>query len=188
MIKLRSLAIMASAVVMVSSCREKEPDPEPIPNEEELITTLQYRLTSVGGGSDVVFTFQDLDGDGGDDPIITTGTLMANTSYTGEVILLNEQANPAEDITVEIRGEADEHQFFYASSLPGLMVSYEDADANGHPIGLQTSVTTDAPGSGTLRVTLRHQPDKSAAGVAAGDISNAGGETDIEVDFDVEIR
>jgi len=37
-------------------------------------------------------------------------------------------------------------------------------------------------------VTLRHQPDKGAIGVSDGDITNAGGETDIEVLFDVIIE
>ena len=36
-------------------------------------------------------------------------------------------------------------------------------------------------GHGQFTVTLRHEPDKSAQGVSAGDITNAGGETDIEV-------
>ena len=35
---------------------------------------------------------------------------------------------------------------------------------------------------------LRHEPDKSAAGVSSGDITNAGGETDIEVSFNVIIE
>ena len=43
-------------------------------------------------------------------------------------------------------------------------------------------------GSGTITVTLRHEPNKDAAGVSSGDIANAGGETDIEVTFNVEIQ
>jgi len=35
---------------------------------------------------------------------------------------------------------------------------------------------------------LRHQPNKSGDNVASGDITNAGGETDIEVTFDVTIE
>jgi hypothetical protein len=37
-------------------------------------------------------------------------------------------------------------------------------------------------------VTLRHEPDKGAAGVSGGDITNAGGDTDIEVTFPVVIE
>ena len=41
--------------------------------------------------------------------------------------------------------------------------------------------STNAAGSGELQVVLRHEPDKFGANVSAGDITNAGGETDIEV-------
>ena len=61
-------------------------------------------------------------------------------------------------------------------------------DANGNPIGLLTTVTTEEPGNGTITVILRHEPDKFALGVSNGDITNAGGETDIEVVFNVEVK
>ena len=63
-------------------------------------------------------------------------------------------------------------------------LSYADTDANGAPIGLETTMTTGDAATGKLQVTLRHEPDKGATGVAQGDITNAGGETDIQVEFD----
>jgi hypothetical protein len=39
-----------------------------------------------------------------------------------------------------------------------------------------------------LKITLRHEPNKKASGVVGGSITNAGGETDIEVSFDVEVK
>ena len=61
-------------------------------------------------------------------------------------------------------------------------------DTNGNPIGLDYSFATwNAGGSGNLKITLRHQPDKNAAGVSSGDIANANGETDIEVEFPVRL-
>ncbi|MEO1713252.1 MAG: type 1 periplasmic binding fold superfamily protein, partial [Bacteroidota bacterium] len=94
-----------------------------------------------------------------------------------------------EDITREIEEEDDEHQLFYqiASDL-NLTVAYEDADGNNNPVGLLTTITTGDASTGTLTVTLRHEPAKDASGVSDGDIANAGGETDIEVIFDVEIQ
>ncbi|MFT7376933.1 MAG: hypothetical protein ACI88Z_000758, partial [Sphingobacteriales bacterium] len=56
------------------------------------------------------------------------------------------------------------------------------------PLGLQTTITTTDVGNGTLTVILRHEPNKSASGVANGDISNAGGETDIEVTFNITVQ
>jgi len=62
-------------------------------------------------------------------------------------------------------------------------------DADGNPIGLDFIVTTDATtGTEAFTITLRHEPSKDAAGVSAGDITNAGGETDVEVTFNVTVQ
>ncbi|WP_338766460.1 hypothetical protein WAF17_03815 [Bernardetia sp. ABR2-2B] len=180
------LILFFSSLVLFSSCTDDE-DPE-IPNEEELITTLTYTLVPEGGGSNVVLSFQDLDGDGGTAPVISGGTLMANTVYNGSIDLLNEAETPAESITAEIEEEDDEHQFFFATT-GGLNATVAYADTDGtNPVGLKTTVTTTDASQGKLRVTLRHEPAKDAAGVSDGDITNAGGETDIEVEFDVTIE
>ncbi len=170
----------------VVACDDDDP---PIPIDPEVITTLIYTLTPTDGGTSVVLNFQDLDGDGGNAPTITGGTLSANTTYTGAIVLSNESESPAEDITAEITEEAEEHQFFFQTHQGlDLSVTYADSDADSRPIGLATTLTTAAASSGHLIVTLRHEPDKSADGVAGGDITNAGGETDIEVQFDVVIE
>ncbi len=75
-----------------------------------------------------------------------------------------------------------------SSTLAGLSVSYTDTDADGNPIGITTELITSDAGSGVLTVILRHEPNKGASGVSGGDITNAGGETDIEVDFDVNVQ
>lgn len=182
--KLLFLALAFSAV-FVSAC---DPD-DPIVNEEELITTLRMTLTPAGGGTPVVLSFVDLDGDGGNAPVITGGTLAANTTYTGALTILNESETPVEDITEEIETEDDEHQFFFTTSAGlNLTVSYADQDGNNNPVGLATSAAAGAASTGTLTVTLRHEPNKTAAGVKEGDITNAGGETDIEVVFPVTIQ
>ncbi len=160
-----------------------------IPNEEELITTLRYNLVPSGGGATVQFTFTDLDGDGGNAPAVVGGTLMANTTYNGSIELLNETETPAEDITLEVQEEDEEHQFFF-ESLDGLAatMNYADQDGNGQPLGLKSTLVTSGASSGKVRIILRHEPNKTAQGVSGGDITNAGGETDIEVEFPVTIQ
>lgn len=179
------LFVLFSTLVLFSSCDKDDPE---IANEEELITTLTYTLTPESGGDAVVLSFTDLDGDGGNAPVLVGGTLAANTTYVGSIILLNETETPAENITEEVEEEDDEHQFFF-SALNGLnaTVTYNDTDGQ-NPVGLKTKVTTGAASQGKLRVTLRHEPNKSAAGVSEGNIANAGGETDIEVEFDVTVE
>jgi hypothetical protein len=187
--KIKSLSILAlsAVVIAMSSCKDDPVEPE-VENEEEVITTVNYTLTPDGGGDDVVLSFQDLDGDGGNAATITNGVLAANTAYTGALELLNEAENPAEDITVEVANEAEHHQFFFETTLVGLNVAYGDTDVDGNPIGLATTVTTTDAEMGTLKITLRHEPIKGATGVSDGEITNAGGETDIEVTFDIDVQ
>lgn len=184
--KFAFLLILFSALFVWTACEDDDPV---IPNQEEVITTLRMQLTPTAGGGSVTLEFRDLDGEGGDDPVITGGTLDANTDYTGSLELLNEAETPVEIVTEEIEEEDEEHQFFF--SVGGgldLTIAYGDADSDGNPVGLETTVTTGAASTGTLTVVLRHEPAKDASGVRDGDITNAGGETDIEVEFPVTVQ
>ena len=171
-------------VLFLNSCKDDDPIDM---NDEEVITTLTYTLTPTSGDV-VTLSFLDLDGDGGDDPIITGGILQSNMSYIGVLDLKNEAETPAESITEEIEEEALEHQFFFTATGANLTVGYADEDDNGNPLGLVTTLTTGDASSGTIQVVLRHEPDKSATGVQSGDITNAGGETYIEVTFDITLQ
>lgn len=182
--KVRIIAALAILVLCFTSCEKEDPE---VPNEEEVITTLNYTLTPTGGGTAVQFTFTDLDGDGGNDPVITSGTITSGVTYSGSIELLNEQESPAEDITEEVEEEDLEHQFFFQSGLSGLTIAYADQDSEGNPLGVASTLTASTAGSGTFTIILRHEPNKSASGVSGGDITNAGGETDIEVTFDVTV-
>ena len=164
------------------SCEPNEPVD---PNEEELITTFNVNLEA--NGQSLTLNYQDLDGDGGNDPIISVDTLSANTTYSGSITLFNESVTPTEEITPEVFDEADEHQFFFSSDGSSSF-TYKDQDNNGNPLGLSFELTTGNSGSEVLTFVLRHEPDKSATGVSSGDITNAGGETDIEVPFNVVIE
>lgn len=180
------LATSFLVALTLSSCNND--DPVPI-NEEELITTLTLTFTPTTGGDPVVFQFKDPDGIGGTPAVLLSDTLAAGVSYTGALGLLNESVTPAANIGAEVEAEGDAHQFFFqASAGLGLTFSYGDQDINGNPLGLKTNWTTSTPGAGTLKVTLRHEPDKTAAGVSDGDITLAGGETDIEVEWPVVIQ
>lgn len=178
-VKLLPLALVSMALF---SCQPNDPGD---PHEEELITTLNVDLEA--GGSTVALNFQDIDGDGGDAPVITTDKLAANTTYAGSITLFNESETPAEELTAEIFDEAEEHQFFFATT-GASMFNYADQDNDGNPVGLSFELTTGDAGNESYTITLRHEPDKSATGVSGGDITNAGGETDIEVVFDVIVE
>ena len=175
------------SLLAVMSCSDDPEDPI-IENEEEVITTLTYTLTPSEGGSAVVLSYQDLDGDGANEPTITNGTLSAETTYSGSLTLLNETESPAESITEEIEEEDADHQFFFVTTVSGQSVTYADTDDDGNPVGLASTLTTGSAGSGNLTVTLKHEPDKSASGVSDGVITNAGGETDISVTWTITVE
>ncbi|MDA0898810.1 MAG: type 1 periplasmic binding fold superfamily protein [Bacteroidetes bacterium] len=175
-------AILPILVFALYSCDPVEPTD---PNEEELITTVSVEL--IGPNSTAVLSYVDLDGDGGAAPVFSVDSLDANTVYSGSITLLNESETPAEDITAEIFDEADDHQFFFTTN-GGTNYSYTDQDNNGYPVGLTFELTTGDPGTEEFTFILRHLPAKDADGVIDGDITNAGGETDIEVVFDVIVH
>ena len=183
---LKLIALLVIPVLFSTSCSN---DDAPV-NEEEVITTV--RVTLVGGGQTIVLESRDLDGDGPNAPVLTPvggGILVAGTTYTGSTEFLNELEDPSEDITVEVEEEGAEHQVFYqlASSLG--TITYADEDINGNPIGLNFTLVAGTSGTtGTLTVTLKHLPNKTATGVAAGDITNAGGNTDAAVTFSVAVN
>ena len=165
-----------------------EVDDPVLENAEELITHFRIELTPESVGDIQIFQFQDPDGEGGYIPIISSDTLDANTLYTATLTLLNEASSPIIDVGEEVQEEADEHQFFFIITDVPVEHSYADEDENGNPIGLINRFTTMTPGEGTLKVILRHEPDKYADGVSQGDITLAGGSTDLEVEFPLIVR
>ncbi|MDB2317602.1 type 1 periplasmic binding fold superfamily protein [Flavobacteriales bacterium] len=177
------LASLALGALIFSSC---EKDHAHVHNEHEVMTTLTYTLTAADADT-VTLKFIDLDGEGGEDGTTIGGTLKANTIYAGSIEILNETETPAEDVTIEILEEDEDHQFFFTTT-EGLTVSYSDKDENGNPIGQLNSLTTGGEGAGTIMITLLHEPNKSGTGVAGGDMTEAGGERDIEVIFPVNVE
>ena len=186
-LKITTLALVA--LLALSSCSK---DDTPPVNEEELITTVTAVFTPQGGGTTVTLLYKDLDGDGLNALNEVTGNFVQNKTYDGAVTFKNEAADPIEDITPEIITEGDEHQLFYEKTGTLNVFTYGTAssnfDVNGKPIGLQSVFTTTGAASGTLKITLKHLPNKSGVNVAAGDITNAFGNTDVEVVFNLTVQ
>jgi len=184
---MKNLKFLPLALVIVLNFTSCNNDATEEINEEELITTVTTTLT--GGGTTITLKSKDLDGDGPTAPVVTvSGDLKASTTYSGTTTFMNETANPAQDITSEVKAEGDEHQLFYQAPTSIGAFTYSDTDLNGKPIGLTFELRTGAvAANGNLTVTLRHLPVKTAAGVATGDITNAGGATDALVTFPVKV-
>ena len=187
MIKFKFIYLSLFFFAAVLSCNDDD-DPIII-NPEEVITTLTATLTPPGVGATIPLQSRDLDGDGPNAPIITvSNNLTANTTYLGTVKILNELVSPAEDVTIEIEEEGTTHQFFFNLSNRIASINYSDMDINNDPIGIEFTLTTNNVATGNLTITLIHEPIKSATGVSSGDITNAGGETDIEATFAITVQ
>lgn len=183
---LSGISFIFILMLIFSSCGPETPELE---NDEELITTLNLNFRNTETGETVVFKLFDEDGNGPKAPVYTNPTLSPDASYVVEVEVLNELANPTEEITAEILEEGDAHQFFYQiSNGLDLEFAYDDTDVNNFPIGLRALFFTGVESSGTMTVTLKHEPDKESEGAKDGLIDNVGGETDIQAIFNVIIE
>ena len=181
---IKFLSLIAVAGLTFWSCSDDDDAPEEV-NEEETITTMTITLVPQGGGTTVTLQTQDLDGDGPNAPVVTVSDdLTANTTYGGAVVVLDETETPADNITLEVAQEDDEHQFFYIPTGNITDITYGDQDDNGNPVGLVFTLTTGGAGAATLAVTLRHEPKKPNDGTLA----DAGGETDITETFNITIQ
>lgn len=174
---------LLSGSFLVSSCSKDDDDNTP-DNPQELITTVELTFTDALGNSST-FIARDLDGDGGNPPVVDDITLEDNTVYTVTARFLDERdPGDVEDITVEVREEDLEHLVCYLFGGDPIFNTniQQDPDSNGDPLGLITIMSTSNPGSGFLRISLKHEPDKSTADRCST------GETDVEVDYDVTIQ
>ncbi len=181
----KTLMLLFVAVLFISACSSDD-DPEP-ELEQEIITRVEMEFTNTLTSEVVTARFNDPDGPGGNEPITTNPTLSAGTVYSVSLKLYNDLEG--ENITEEIEEEDDEHQFFFIQT-GGVFsaITYDDLDAFGKPVGLKSKFTTGTAGAGTLRVILRHEPNKANPGVASGIIDNAGGDTDIDIIFNVTVQ
>ena len=174
-----SLVVLLSLITYQSCDKE---DPTPL-NEEEVITTVKITQTPEGNGDAVTLTFFDADGPLGniEPTIISSGPLTSATMYAVVIALANETLTPAVNISEEVAGEADEHLFCF-DATGDIVITYEDEDENGLPLGLLTTWVTGTPGAAEVTVTLRHQ-----AGTKTGQCPGTG-ETDVEISFPLVVE
>lgn len=190
---MKNLKITALALVAILALASCDKDDDKPVNGKEPITTVTAIYTPVGGGTAITLNSKDLDGSGSNAPVVTvSGNFALNKTYNGVVIFKNEAATPVKDITPEIITEGKEHQLFYqkTGTLPSITygTATNNLDSNGKPVGLQSVLVTTTAATGTLKITLKHIPNKSATGVSTGDITNAAGTTDIEATFNVVVQ
>src|SRR5210317_2365192 len=114
------------------SCEKETPE---IVEEQELITTVELQFQASGEAPQTIRWEANQTN-------VPTVTLKANTAYEVAIAFLDE-SDPAdvEDITEEVREEADEHQVFFEFS--GVTVDFTSGsgdaqDSDGNPVFLHT--------------------------------------------------
>lgn len=190
--KLISVILACICSFAILSCKKKKEEvANPVnPNETELITTVKLIVYPNSNTSDLsIFTFRDLDGDGGNKPTIDTIKLVANTEYHLQVLVLDETKNPVDTISKEIASEKNVHEFFYTKiGTYDLATTYLDFDDHNVPVGLNMKINTGTSvteKTNKLKVVLKHQPGlKPVSGPGDSKL----GETDIDIEFPILIH
>lgn len=169
-------------------------------DENELITTVRLTLTQSGGGAALTGQWSDPDGDGGANPTITPpAALTRSSTYAMTLTVLNESVSPAEDITTEIKAEAEDHLFVFdgaavAQNLVRITYADKESDygtnATGEdlPVGVASTVVARAAGTGALRIRLGHLPPVNGAAVKVANVSLEGRELDVDVTIPITVQ
>jgi hypothetical protein len=177
MIKITSILLVFILILM--SCKKDHVHS----HDHDTITVFKYSLTAPDG-SVAEFKFEDYDGDGGNPGLISVSNIKSNTLYSGRVSVFVGDSLNLENITSEIQSEGVDHEFFYSftgTSAPSIIKT--DVDANNNPLGINTTFNTSGIGTFPLTIILRHKPTKPNTG-----LQSAGGDTDVEVNFNVVVQ
>ena len=200
MAKFAIMLLVAS--ISVVSCKKKTEAPAPVENEDITTVLLTFKRPSSPSDSVVYRAFFSKGySQAATTPpafsITSTKTaLTAGVAYNASVRLFNALVTPIEDVTVGIlantpagseEGNAN-HQIYYGFNSAFASLAYADADQNGKPLGVKTTVITSATATttGNLNVKLIHLPNKAAnipATPYTYTASSIGGSADIDVTF-----
>ncbi|MBJ6117770.1 hypothetical protein JAO76_06190 [Pontibacter sp. BT310] len=168
--------LLMGSLITTTSCGGDD-DPAPVV-DRETITTAKLTLEPQGKvGTAVTASYEDLDGPGGNAPVIPQMTLKAGVTYNATLTILNKTTS----LNSEIIAEANDHQVYYTSTPTSLMtVTVTDKDSQNRPLGLTSTILTGNAGTGTLKVVLKHQPGTKGSATA--------GETDVDATFNVVVQ
>lgn len=181
---MKALLFVLASVVLITACSKDDVAEE---NSNELITTIELKITERGTTNTISYEFEDLDGPGGQNPEIDQIVLSPNKTYDVEIEVYDESKNPPVVIHEEIEEESASHRFYLEPSAgSNITISDFDLDSNGVPLGLGSVWTTGAAGSGTVKVTLRHYEDRGKE--TSDPVNSSKSTTDAEVTFNTIIE
>jgi hypothetical protein len=201
----------ALALALSAAACESHDDDDHDHDENEIISLVELTFTPAGGGAPLVFEFNDPDGDGGVSGVSEQIDLTAGVEYSLGVRFVNSLAEPPDDITEEVKAEAEEHLVFVlgdvagpASTASSALVTHAYGDRESDygtnavgddlPVGLVHTITATDAGSGKLRLILRHLPELNGQPQKTGELPaelaagrDLPGSVDVDVSFDLVV-
>ena len=90
----------------------------------------------------------------------------------------------SKDVSASIKAQARDHEFFMLPTGVTLTVTKNDRDANGFPMGFNSSwVTGAATGNGVVQLKLMHKPR-----IKGPNDDPSKGHSDLSINFPVRIN
>lgn len=185
--KLKFIALYILVVASIFSCSSDDSTPKVI-NQEEVITDVSLSFSNEAGEV-FIYSFTDPQYRA-EDYVAPVISLESGKTYQVEANFYN-ISNPEEPelLTEEIQEERDDHFLTYDFTEVHVDLSRTDGplstDSDGVQIGLSTQWIAGEAGNGTLILKLIHQATEKITTPAEG--SFTGGETDVQVIFEIEI-
>ncbi len=152
---MRNMFLGSFMALTIASCSSDDNnDITPI-NNEEAITTVNLTFTNVEDSTDTkIYTFTD----DSNTPI----EMIQNKKYNVTIEFLDESdINNIENITEEVKTEADDHFVFYESESNDLTITPADddtKDSEGKNININTIWSSSTAGDSNGQIFLIHEP------------------------------
>lgn len=179
------LALVVLVTLIITSCNKNVNEEEN--NDNEVITTVELHFTQTLGGVPQVYKWEDLDGDGGANPVVQEINLAANKTYNVEILMLDKTKSPVDTISNEVLDEAIEHRFYFIpTAASNIIVGNLTNDINGIPVGLGSVWSTGAAANGNINIVLRHY--ENGGKLAADLVNDTKSTTDADVTFTTKVQ
>ena len=183
-------------ILTISSCSKEDPK-QPLPtNPQEVLTTILIKGYNQNDSLNTNYQFnykwEDLDGDGGNLPVIDTINLDSGIIYTCEIIILDKTKTPFDTVSNAIEEEKNAHQFFFTPSAnltAKIKAEILDFDTNipSLPVGLSFNLNTKnkqsftTPILSSLNMVLSHYDGVTKT-------IEKSNESDIDINFPLKLK
>ena len=161
---MKQITLLSLAISICLFACKKDPDAKPSTTntEHDAFTTILVSITDSSTNATKTYkVFYDKDGNDtlfrGTHP--DTIKLDANKTYFAQVIILNENANPVDTNSNEIKSNPDVHQLFYEPDGVQLNITKTDKDHNGNALGLKSTWHTAGTSKGHSHIHLVEYTD-----------------------------